>query len=412
MIAFLLSMLALVLAVLATLLWPLLRRPAAGAASGENPALKVLREQRAELEAERSAGRIDEAAYAQTLGELERRALDEASAPEAAVANAPARGWAVVLAVALPLASLALYLVLGNPAGVDPANTAPQQQARITPEQIDAMVASLAAKVKANPDDVEGAQMLGRSYMVLGRYAQAVEVFSGLATKLPQDAQVLADWADALASANDQKLAGEPEKLIQRALALDPGNVKALALAGTLAYEKGDYKNALGPWEKILGHVDPQSDFGRSIQAMANDARQRAGMPVQAAAAAQSPQLAQAEPVAAAASGIQLKGHVTLAAALKAEAKPDDTVFVFLRPAEGGRPIAALRLSVADLPTEVDFAKASLMLQGPLPDKLVAGARISRSGNPLPQSGDLQGLSERFSPGAGEVQIAIDQKVP
>lgn len=397
---FLIVAILLLVAVTATLLWPLLRKPRALGAESDSPALRILREQRAEATAEHAAGRLDDAAYAQTLAELEQRALAEHAAPDSLRPLAPAYGWAVGLAVVLPVASLVLYLMLGNPLALDPAQREVQSpQAGMA--QIEQMVASLAAKVEADPDNVEGARMLARSYMVLERHAEAVKLLEKLAKKLPDDAQLYADWADALASATDRKLAGEPEKLISKALQLDPDNAKALALHGTLQFERGQYAQAAATWQRILAHAEPGSEFAQQVQAMVGEARERAGLAPTVQPTAAAPD-----------SGLRIRLALSLDAALAAKAAPADPVFVFVRPAAGGPPLAAIRLSVKDLPAELDLAQAVRMNPAPLPEQVVIGARVSKSGQPTAAKGDLEGLSAAVSPAAGSLKLAIDRELP
>ncbi|MDP5239200.1 c-type cytochrome biogenesis protein CcmI [Uliginosibacterium sp. 31-16] len=389
----------LLLAVLAVLLWPLWRRPAALEIPAEAPALRILREQRATLDAELAAGQIDAAAHAEGLDELARRALAEADvAPAEQALAVPRRGWAIATGLASTLLAVGLYLALGNPAALDPAlRVAPQG---ISPLQIEAMVDKLAAKVAANPDDLEGLHMLGRSYMVLERFKDASDTFAKLAQKQPANAQTFADWADALGSAGGS-LTGEPAKLVARALQLDPANVKALALAGTIAFDAGDYKQAVSLWEKMAAHVDPQSDMAQSAQTMIGEARKRAGLPI-------------ASPAQPAAGSLSASGKITLAGKeMAAGISPETSLFVFARPAAGGPPLAALRFKVSDLPLDFDFRQATLMMAGAaLPEKIIIGARISKSGNATPGPGDLQGFSPPVAPDAQGIKLVISEEIP
>ncbi|MDB5800030.1 MAG: ccmI [Rhodocyclales bacterium] len=402
MIAFLIAAAILALLATATLLWPLMRRTATADSALESPALKILREQRNDLEAERAAGNISEASYVQTVGEIERRALEESTAPEAFTTTKPRLGWAVAIGVALPAAAIAIYLSIGNLAGLDPAKLVAQQEQQVTPAQIEGMVAKLAARVKANPDDIQGLQMLGRSYMVLNRFDEAVKVFAKLAEKQPQNAQVFADWADAAASAQDRKLAGDPEKLIARALAIDPQNIKALALSGSLAFDHKDYKKAIAQWQLIAANVPAQSEFGQSVRAMIDEARRRGGLLP-----------AEKTIVEQAAASLTLKGRVTIASALKTQVGKDDSLFIFARPAAGGPPVAGIRFKASELPVDFDFSKAQMMMGSVGPqDKVIIGARVSKSGNPIAASGDLQGFSQPVLAANGKpLQIEISEQV-
>jgi cytochrome c-type biogenesis protein CcmH len=408
---FLIAAAVLVTAATATLLWPLMRHTVTAEAA-ESPALKILREQRADLEAEYAAGKISEASYTQTLAEIEHRALEESVAPEGAVTNKPRVAWAIAVGMAMPVAAVAVYLVIGNPAGLNPANTIAQHEQSITPDQIDAMVTKLAERLKTNPDDIKGLEMLGRSYMVLSRFKEAAGVFEQLAKKQPEDAQVFADWADAVAGTQDRQLEGAPEKLIARALELDPHNVKALALAGTLAFDRKNYKQAVAQWEQIAALVPAEDEFGQSVRSMINEARHLAGLP------AQQIQVAQAQPQALAtetpaAAALQIKGRVTISAALKSQIGANDTLFIFARTGSGGPPVAGMRFKASDLPLDFDMSKAQMMMGtvGPQ-DKIIVGARVSKSGTPAAQSGDLQGFSQPTPASSDKpLQIEITEQV-
>jgi cytochrome c-type biogenesis protein CcmH len=205
------------------------------------------------------------------------------------------------------------------------------------------MVERLALRLAQNPDDAEGWAMLARSYNVLGRYQDASLAYGKAVARIPGNASLLADYADALAMARGRRLQGEPEALIQRALAANPKHIKSLALAGSVAFEKRDYAGALSYWERITQLVPPDSDVARSIGGSIKEARTLAGAPAAPVMAAAS------QPAADAARGVS--GIVQLAPALAGKVAPDDTVFIFARAAEGPRmPLAVLRKKASELP--------------------------------------------------------------
>ncbi|KAF7600181.1 MAG: c-type cytochrome biogenesis protein CcmI [Candidatus Dactylopiibacterium carminicum] len=371
---------------LVVLLRPLLR-PAETTEGTALPTLAVLREQRRELEAERDAGRLDAAGFEEAMRELEQRVLDEmpdtATTPGAARAT---RGWRIALAAGLPLTAVAVYLLLGNPAALDPAHRAP-----LTPQsQLAAMITTLEARVQQMPDDSEAAAMLARAYMLQGRHAEAAQRFAALAEKRPQDAQLRADWADALASAQGNRVAGEPEQRAQEALALEADNIKALALAGTGAFEREDYKAAIALWQRLAARVTPGSEMAASVQTMLDQAHLRAG----------DAQGAQAGPMP--------QGRLSLAPALRDRVQPEDVVFVVLRPAGGGMPVAALRYKAGELPLQFDFAQAARM-GGTEHGALQLVARISRSGDATPRAGDLESAPVSLQGQTGPVTLQIDR---
>jgi cytochrome c-type biogenesis protein CcmH len=257
-------------------------------------------------------------------------------------------------------------------------------------EQIAAMVDHLAERMKQHPEDGEGWTMLARSYTVLGRFGDALPAYRHAIELRPDNATLLADYADAIAATKGTVNNVESEALVERALRLEPNHIKALALAGTAAYDRGDFAGAIAHWTKIVEQLPPGSELAPRVQASIAEARERGG-----------PALAQATPAPArdatplAAGGGKVSGTVTLEPALRAQAAPEDTLFVFARPANGGRmPLAVLRAKVADLPLKFTLDDSMAMAPGMTissAGQVSVSARISKSGNALPQPGDLAG---------------------
>jgi len=406
--AFLVVAVAMLAVAVAWVLVPLLaRRPHAGPDS-EAANLTVLRDQLAELDADLARGSLTQDRYAQAKLELERRVLDEAqaSAPPAAAAPAASAWTAAIAAALIPVAAIALYVAVGTPGALlagAPAASGPRHE--VTPAQIEAMVAKLAAHVEKNPDDAQGWTLLARSYYVMSRYPEAVRAYERAAVLVPRDADLLADYADALAVTQGRSLQGKPLELVQRALDIDPEHWKALALAGTAAFERKDYARAIAYWERLQRVVPGDSEIGRSVDASIAEARALAG-----AGAAGAPK------TAAPAGTAKVAGQVSLARGLAARAAPTDTVFIFARATSGPPlPLAVLRKQVKDLPVQftLDDSMAmapNLRLSGFA--EVIVGARVSRSGNATPQSGDLQGLSRPVKVGATGVAVVIDTALP
>jgi cytochrome c-type biogenesis protein CcmH len=365
-------------------------------------ALAVLREQLADLEAEHQGGQIAEADYLRAREELERRALDEGEAKSAALALKPARAWGIALMLAVPAVAALIYVETGEPGGLDPARVAaaPAGNGQITQAQIEEMVSGLVKRLEENPDDPEGWFMLARSYTVMERFGPAAEAYARLAKLVPDESQVYADWADALAAANGRNLVGEPEPLIAKALELDPNNVKALALSGSVAFQKSDYARASSEWERILPLLPPQDEMAQSIRQGINEARARGKLPP----------LAMPAPAAAGGAGVSLSGALSLSPELAAQAAPDDTVFIFVRPIEGGMPFAILRHTVSELPLQFDFTGVPSMAGNrPIPAQVAIGARISKSGTASAGAGDLETGLLTVAPDASALQLVIDR---
>jgi cytochrome c-type biogenesis protein CcmH len=384
---------------LVLVLRPLLARHAAAGVSRREANIAIYRDQRRELDADLAAGKLAPAEHEKARAELEARLLEDVDAA-ADEPRAPRGGWraAVLVGLAVPLAALAIYLAVGTPAAV----TGLPGQGEVTAGQIEVMVERLAARLRENPDDAEGWKMLGRSYAVLGRFGEAVDAYAKAALRAPRDAQLLADFADALAMARGKSLQGEPEQLVLRALEIEPQNLKALALAGTAAFERQAFAAAAGYWQRMLPLVRPDSEDAQVIRDNVAQATQLAGGKPPAAQAA--------APRAAA-----LRGTVRIAPQLQGKFDPEDMVFIYARDAERpAMPLALQRRRARDLP--VQFALDDSMAMAPgmtlsAHARVVVTARVSKSGGATPQPGDLQGASAAVANDASGVEVTIDTVV-
>ncbi|MBZ8142282.1 c-type cytochrome biogenesis protein CcmI [Rubrivivax gelatinosus] len=394
-----------------------------------NPAsLDELKRQLEELETLSRQGVLTGDAARAAREDLERRIVAAVTAQAAAPAPAaeaaprlPTRLKAIVAAFVL-VAGGAGYALHGDWQGwkVGPPDPALREQAAAGAQaegpdakQIEAMVAALEERLKGTPDDVQAWQMLGRTYAALGRADDALKAFRKVSELKPGDAQALADLADALGMVNNRSLDGEPERLIAQALKADPKNVKALALGGTIAFNREQYPQAAALWERAIQAAGPEGEFAKQLQGAVDEARRRGGLAPSAAASAAVP--AAGGKTAAAAGATSVSGRVELAPALRERIAPGDTVYVFARPAEGPRmPLATLRKTAGDLPFNFTLDDSQAMS----PDaklssqqRVVIGVRISKSGDALPQPGDLQGFSQPVAVGARDVRVLIDDTV-
>ena len=399
---------ALLLLALWMLLGTLRRGPPSDAApSASRSNLQVLRSQLAQLDRELAQGQLDAAQHREARAEIERRVLEEEDVAGAPARSGSPRGTMLLLLVALPVLVLGLYAMVGSPAALSPqARAVPPEP---TQEQVEAMVAQLAERMEKQPPgnvaDTEGWVMLGRSYAVMQRYPEASRAFARALQLSPNDAQILVDQADVLAMQQGGRLEGEPLRLIEQALQFNPANLKALALAGTAAYDRHDYEGAIRYWSRArAAAATPDSEFTRSLDRSIADARAAAG-------AASAPSAS----AAAEATGA-ISGRVSLSPALPGRVAPGDTLFVFARAAEGPRvPLAVLKRSAADLP--LDFRLDDSMAMSP-EHKLsgaadvVLSARISKSGQALPQSGDLEGQSAPLAGRRSGIELVIDRVRP
>ena len=393
---------------LAWVLPPLLRRrPRDGGVERDASNLALLRDQLSELDADLRSGTLSAEQYSRARSELERRVLEETASERQGAAGGGRTGrWAAVaLAVLIPAAAALLYLQFGSPDALSPQRAVPGHP-EITLDQIEGMVARLESRLQQNPGDAQGWVLLARSNLVLRRFPEAAKAYARAVALVTDNADLYADYADALAMTQGQRLQGEPERLIAQALKLDPDNVKALALAGTVAFEKNDYNGAIAHWERILKVAPADSGLVASIRDSIAEARLRAGGTEKSPAAR--------EPTAAPARA-EVSGTVRLAPELASRAAPTDTVFIFARPVSGPRvPLAVLRKQVRDLPAafrlddSMAMAPTSKLSDHP---QVVVGARISKSGQPAAQPGDLEGLTAPVKLGASGIAVVISSEI-
>ena len=419
MIAFWISACLLVALALALILPALLKTkiptdsPADGAAQAN---LSVLRSQLTQLDAELAACSISQEQLALAKSEIERRALEEESAPESAVAPVRSTRTAWALGLTVPLLALGVYGFLGNVQALDSANLQAKAETEPSREQIEAMVNGLAARLEAlpsnQPGDPKAWEMLARSYAAMQRFPQASKAYARAIELTPNNAQLLADQADVLAMLQGQSTAGEPTRLIERALKIDPENLKALALAGSAAFERNDFMAAIRYWTQARALAPPDGKFASGLNRSLEEAWVALGTSASPAAGSIA-----GKPVAMPTSaGAGIQGKVSLAPALAGKVQPDDTVFIFARASEGPRmPLAILRRKASELPITFTLDDSTAMSQEMRLSKfplVVVGARVSRSGNAMPQSGDLLGQSAAVRAGDGALSLVIDNIQP
>lgn len=422
--------LAAVMSLLALLfiLIPLLRPRTTDSVDQDALNTEVARARLAELDVDLEAARIEQAQYDAARADLERELLHDLK--HAGQSARPVRNglWAAVLiAIAVPVGATLLYRTIGSEQiiallqqfpSAQHSETAQQSQHQTPQMSVEEMVSQLAARMASQPDDLQGWVMLARSYSVLGRYQEAVPAYRNILRLGGGDsADILSDFADALAATHDGRFPDEAGTHLTRALELEPGNIKALWLAGHWKNQGGDAAAAIGYWQTAADLMQPQSEDRKVITAQIEQVRQRTGLPaVSAAPVAVAQADTTAAPAAAAGKAI-LTVTVSLDPALADRTRPDDTVFIFARAVNGPRmPLAIMRKQVSDLPVTVTLDDSlamtpAMVLSGF--DPVTVGARISRSGNAMPQSGDLQGTRSPVSTASSSsLEITIDSAVP
>jgi cytochrome c-type biogenesis protein CcmH len=401
MTAFIVSAAVLLLLAVAFVLRPLLKAGDGIGVAREKANFEIYRDQFAEIENDLKSGVLGAGQFDQAKADLERRVLEEGARPAEGVTGARrGRATPIAVGVLIPVAAVLLYLQFGTLDGLDVTKHAASDVSSITAGHFQEMTEKLAARMRDNPNDPEGWMMLGRAYRSMERFEEAVGALRKAVALTPGNADLLADLAEALALKNGRTLAGEPTRLLDRALKLDPDNDKILALSGSAAFERKDYKAAIRHWEALLKRPGVSGELAQALRAGVAEAR-----------ALSTGRKAVAEKPAAGRVG----GTVTLDASLRALAAPGDTLFVYARAAHGPRmPLAIVKVQVKDLPYNFSLDDSMAMMPEmklSAFDEVIVDARVSKSGSAKPTAGDLEGASAAIRPGANGVTVIINRVV-
>lgn len=390
MTAFWLAAGVLLLAALALLLIPALRGHRAQAEEDRTALNVALYQERiAELETQHAAGALDAAQLEAGRSEAARELLADTDQAAPQASRGLGRGLPLLMALLVPAAGLGLYLHWGASDAVRLT-----QQLASAPQSLEEMTARLEATVKAQPDAAEAWYFLGRSYMNQQRPADAAKAFERAVEVAGRHPELLGQWAQALYFASGKQFSETVRSLGEEALAGDPQEVTTLGLFGIVAFEAQRYADAVRYWERLANMLEANDPSRQAIEGGIARAREQL--------AARGEAQPEPEPEAAAAP-VELKVRVSLAAELADQVLPSDTVFVFARAASGPpMPLAAKRLTVADLPAEVSLSDADAMMPqlrlSSFPEVQLV-ARISRAGSPTDGEwfGDLPPLSSAES---------------
>ncbi|MFZ9285013.1 MAG: c-type cytochrome biogenesis protein CcmI [Burkholderiaceae bacterium] len=388
-------------------------------------ALAVLREQWREIDEAHRLGQIDAADWELARRELaQRAALDASPLHHAAVASAsveagattPYRGThqnsgadrraAVVLSLAVVALAASAYLWHGRPDAqallAGPWQSAP---APANATQVEAMVLDMSRELEARArsgqsgaDEAPAWEMLARALASLQRFDEADRAYRQAIERDPQNARLLADRADVLRAAEGDRPSDEPLRLVQRALRIDPQQPKALALAGRIAYEQRDWRGAIEHWQRAQSVAPAGSDLALGLERGIAQAQQQ--LPERAQDPRQAPKPLLGAPQPARSSTAVVAGRVELSAALRSQARPEDTVFIVARATAAAMPagapaprmpVAIVRMRVADLPARFELDDRQAMSPDMRPSQfseLSISARVARSGEAMPSAGD------------------------
>jgi cytochrome c-type biogenesis protein CcmH len=353
----------------------------------------IYREELDKLELEYKAGAITSTDYEIAHAEMRQRLFQDTIEEDDGEVAGSSKKTAIGLCIFIVLLSSALYFSLGDVVRVAQNNS----EKPVTQEGVEKMVAEFAIKMEKDPGNLKGWAMLARSYRILGRDEDAAKAYARAGNFIDSDPQLLADYADVLASNANGSFAGKPSQLINQALKLDPNNMMALWLSGTASYNSKNYKAAVQSWEKLAQQLPPNADEARAIQGSIAEARSKGG-------------LTASVPVALAGKGIS--GKIELSADLKSKIKPGDIVMVIARKPGERMPVAVLKASATDFPMSF-ILNDSLAMNPSAPLSQLSEAsvevRISKTGMAKPEVGDLISSVQTIKVGTTNVRLLVDQ---
>jgi cytochrome c-type biogenesis protein CcmH len=379
--------------------------------------LDIVRDQLAEMDADLNNGLLTQESYDQGKRELQARMLEEVKETEVAKTSAGSKKLIVALAILLPLFSVPLYLHLGN---VD-ATSAQKLQMQADSSGVirsEVGVAALETQLKNEPENPDGWYMLANSYLAMDRLMDASNAYAELIKLVPDQAQLWADYADIYGLAHGKTLQSqEVADMLAKALELNPENIKALALMASVGMERGDFLSAIQSWQKVLEVPTLTSNNANRFVENIKQARQllserTGGKALLEELDQRTVSSSDSEPVQPANVGVAVSGQVSLSARLTENVEPTDLVFILARAAQGPRmPLAVFRTQVQDLPLKFTLDDSMAMRPGleiSSFDEVIIVARVAKSGSPIAQSGDLEGMSMPVKPGTNGLNIVID----
>lgn len=305
------------------LIYPLLRTQQSKGVSSEHLNAAIHRDQLRGLETDLARGIINQSDFEATRDELQLRLLEDIQTTERTVVGSSTGFWnpkrtAIGLGLSTPVLALVLYMQLGTPAAIDPLPVAQADDL-----QVRQMIDTLAAKLKANPDNPKGWAMLARSYKVMQRFDEAEQAFIKAGEFVNSEPDLLVDYADLLAMrAND--IEGKPLEMVNKALSINPKHPTALMISAIAAYRRGDFKMAISQWEKLLIELEPGSPDALQIQGEIADAREKAGLPAQSPASSQTGKLPPVPAGAAQGMTPEMINQMVERLATRLKANPDD----------------------------------------------------------------------------------------
>lgn len=324
------------------------------------------------------------------------------------------RTLALALAIGLPLAAAALYHLKGEPAALDSkalkASAAPESGALT----MDAAVAKLEQRIALEPGNLEGLALLARSYMAMEKYDLARDTYAKAVKLSPDDSELSVEYAEAMVRTSpDHSFPPEAVAMLEKAVAKDPTNQRALFFLGTQKMHDNQPAEAAAIWEKLLPMVEPS--VAAELRPQIDGARLAAGMPP-LPPMPQDAALPPAHPAMAAQDGV-LNIEVEIDPALARTVKPGSVLYVFARSLDGkGPPFAAKRIELGTLPMQLQLSDADSPMPAArlsLQKNILLMARVSETGDVTAASGDIEATPAQVATnGKEKITLILNRSVP
>ena len=410
---------------LAFLIVPVLKQPGSeDSLNREQQNIRIAQEKKSVLEEQLAQQQMTQSEYEAALVDLETSLAIDLERQQAIDSNLQSGKWVIWLFIVfVPALSIYLYYQLGEYRVIENPQLAMARTQTQSPHgtgsgkapTMSELVGKLKDHLRNNPEDARGWFMMGRTYMSLRQFNEAASAFRRSHELSQNDPAVMLALADALAMTRDGNMGGEPEQLVLQALEISPNELTGLWLAGLSAEQAGRNREAYDHWMKLIPMLkdDPQSATEVKTLLAALKEKQPDLPELNFSAPRELPSIAPSQAMASSSAG--LKVSIKLDPQLASQARPNDLLFIYAKAASGPpMPLAAKRMKVSDLPVQISLSDSDAMMpQMSLSkfDQIIVGARVSRTGNPVGQPGDLFDESEVIEHKSfqGLVEINIDQ---
>jgi len=431
----LLSLLMLLVAVV-IVIFPLLRARASEAVAYKDSNLGLYDDKLAELEADLGEGRIDHEQYQLARQEIDRELLQDIPTESRETASIHYAkqikrqpGLAVMISVFLPMVSLLVYMKLGMHASTEMRHAQAQVQAQSQAQaqapgqaqqsqnagSLEEMAGKLARRLQQNGGSQEDWAMLGRAYKHLGQYASSVKAFEQAVAMAPK-AQLMIEQSESMALGNNQRFTPEARALVMRAFELEPDNLNVLWFAGVAEFQAGNYRNSIEHLSRLSEQGENDPELERSLRLYIDKARNALVAAGETVPTSDDILGTTAVSKDVATGGASLQVKVDVNNDVRSRFSAGDTVFIYAKAAAGPKmPLAAQRLTLAQLPTTVTLDDSMAMMEGMNMSafgNVVVSARVSTTGSAIAKAGDYIGqFNVEDVTQAEMVEIQIDTLV-